>query len=37
VLESDGKLLLAKDTSDLESGKSYDLERLNAFLKNWVK
>jgi thioredoxin-related protein len=37
VLESDGKLLLAKDTSDLESGKSYDLEKLNAFLKQWVR
>lgn len=36
VLESDGKLLLAKDTSDLESGKSYDLEKLTTFLKNWV-
>jgi thioredoxin-related protein len=37
VLESDGKLLLAKDTSDLESGKSYDLEKLTAFLKQWVR
>lgn len=36
VLESDGKLLLAKDTSDLESGKSYDLEKLTMFLKYWV-
>ena len=36
VLESDGKLLLAKDTSDLESGKSYDLEKLTTFLKNWI-
>jgi len=37
VLESDGKLLLAKDTSDLESGKSYDLEKLTAFLKQWAR
>ena len=37
VLESDGKLLLAKDTSDLESGKSYDLEKLTAFLRQWVR
>jgi thioredoxin-related protein len=36
VLESDGKLLLAKDTSDLENGKSYDLEKLTVFLKQWV-
>jgi thioredoxin-related protein len=35
VLESDGKLLLSKGTSALESGKSYDLERLTAFLKEW--
>ncbi len=36
VLESDGKLLLAKNTGDLESGKTYDLEKLTAFLKDWV-
>lgn len=36
VLESDGKLLLSKDTSPLENGKSYDLERLNTFLKEWA-
>ena len=36
VLESDGKLLLAKNTSDLESGKSYDLDRLTAFLVDWA-
>jgi thioredoxin-related protein len=37
VLESDGKLLLAKNTGDLESGKSYDLEKLTAFLKHWSR
>jgi thioredoxin-related protein len=35
VLESDGKLLLSKETGSLESGKSYDLEKLTAFLKEW--
>jgi len=35
VLDSDGKLLLSKDTGALESGKSYDLEKLTAFLKAW--
>jgi thioredoxin-related protein len=37
VLESDGKLLLAKNTGDLESGKSYDLEKLTALLKQWSR
>ena len=37
VLEGDGKLLHSKDTSALESGKSYDLERLTAFLKQWAR
>jgi len=36
VLESDGKLLLSKNTSTLENGKSYDLQRLTAFLKEWA-
>jgi thioredoxin-related protein len=36
VLESDGKLLLSKETGSLESGKSYDLVRLTAFLKEWA-
>jgi thioredoxin-related protein len=36
VLDSDGKLLLSKNTSALESGKSYDLQRLTAFLKEWA-
>jgi thioredoxin-related protein len=35
VLDADGKLLLSKDTGVLESGKSYNLEKLTAFLKEW--
>ena len=37
VLEADGKLLLSKNNSALESGKSYDLQRLSAFLKEWAR
>jgi thiol:disulfide interchange protein len=36
VLERDGKLMLSKDTGALESGKSYDLKKLTAFLKEWA-
>jgi thioredoxin-related protein len=36
VLDSDGKFLLSQGTSVLESGKSYDLERLTAFLTKWA-
>jgi len=36
VLDSDGKLLHSQDTSPLENGKSYDLERLTAFLYTWA-
>ena len=36
VLDSDGKFLLSQNTSVLESGKSYDLERLTAFLTKWA-
>lgn len=36
VLDRDGKLLLSKDTGALESGKSYDLKKLTAFLKEWA-
>lgn len=35
VLERDGKFLLSQNTSVLESGKSYDLEKLTAFLAKW--
>jgi len=34
-LDSHGKLLQSQDTGLLESGKSYDLERLTAVLKKW--
>ena len=36
VLDSEGKLLHSQNTSALESGKSYDLERLTVFLKYWA-
>ena len=36
VLDAEGKLLHSQDTSALESGKSYDLERLTAFLTHWA-
>jgi thioredoxin-related protein len=36
VLDSDGAYLHSQETGSLESGKSYDLERLNAFLKKWA-
>jgi thioredoxin-related protein len=36
VLDADGKLLLSKETGALESGKSYNLEKLTAFLKEWA-
>lgn len=35
VLDSDGSLLYSQDTSELESGKSYDLEKFMAFLEKW--
>ena len=37
VLDTDGKLLLSKETGALESGKSYNLEKLIAFLKEWAR
>jgi thioredoxin-related protein len=35
VLERDGKLLRSQETGVLESGKSYDLEKLTAFVTKW--
>ena len=35
VLDTDGKFLHSQDTSPLESGKSYSLERLESFLSYW--
>jgi thiol:disulfide interchange protein len=36
VLDSAGKLLHSQDTGALELGKSYDLEKFTAFLKQWA-
>jgi len=36
ILERDGKLLHSQDTGVLESGNSYDLERLSGFLTKWA-
>lgn len=36
VLDAEGKLLHSQDTSELENGKSYNLEKLTAFLTNWA-
>ncbi|HEX5704753.1 MAG TPA: thioredoxin family protein [Pyrinomonadaceae bacterium] len=36
VLESDGKFLHSQGTGVLESGNSYDLEKMNNFLKQWA-
>lgn len=35
VLEKDGKFLYSQDTSALEDGKSYDLQRFTDFLAKW--
>ena len=37
VLDTNGKLLHSQDTSKLESGKSYDLEKFFSFLKKWAR
>lgn len=36
VLDSDGKFLHSQGTAVLESGKSYDLEKMNTFLTQWA-
>ena len=36
VLDEDGKLLHSQDTSELELGKSYDLEKFFRFLRKWA-
>jgi thiol:disulfide interchange protein len=36
VLDRDGKLLHSQDTGKLEEGKSYNLEKFMAFLKEWA-
>lgn len=35
ILEKDGKLLLSKNTGELEAEKSYSREKLLAFLNEW--
>jgi thiol:disulfide interchange protein len=36
VLDSDGKLLHSQDTGKLEEGRSYNLDKFMAFLKEWA-
>lgn len=36
VLDSGGKFLHSQGTAVLESGKSYDLEKMNHFLREWA-
>jgi hypothetical protein len=36
VLEEDGELLHSQDTSPLELGASYDLQKLFTFLRKWA-
>jgi hypothetical protein len=36
VLDADGTLLHSQGTAELESGKSYDLDRFSAFLTKWA-
>jgi hypothetical protein len=36
VLDTGGRLLHSQDTSQLESGRSYDLEKFFSFLKKWA-
>jgi thioredoxin-related protein len=36
ILEKDGKLLFSKNTSELEKEKSYDADKILAFLKEWA-
>lgn len=36
VLDSNGKFLHSQGTAVLEGGRSYELEKMNAFLKNWA-
>lgn len=36
VLDAEGKLLQSQDTGELESGRTYDLEKFLSFLKRWA-
>jgi thiol:disulfide interchange protein len=35
ILDMEGKLLHSQDTSELEEGKSYNVQKMSAFLKRW--
>ena len=37
VLDTNGAMLRSQNTGELESGKSYDLEKFIAFLKQWAR
>lgn len=37
ILESDGSFLHSQNTSELEEGQSYNLEKFTAFLQKWAK
>ena len=37
ILENDGSFLHSQDTSALEEGKSYNLQKFTAFLQEWAK
>ena len=37
VLDESGKLLHSQDTSELEQGQGYNLEKFTAFLKTWSR
>ncbi len=36
ILEKDGKFLFSKNTGELEKDKSYDADKILAFLKEWA-
>jgi thioredoxin-related protein len=36
ILEKDGKLLVSKNTGELEKEKSYDADKILTFLKEWA-
>ncbi|MGC1377411.1 MAG: thioredoxin family protein [Anaerolineales bacterium] len=37
ILTGDGSFLHSQDTSELEEGKSYNLQKFTAFLQEWAK
>ena len=36
ILENDGEFLFSKNTGELEKDKSYDVEKIMNFLKEWA-